>query len=158
MAFRKILWPTDESEPALLALRQAVELAGIFDAELFALRVIAQVPVLPQTSFAYPEPATFNVPQYEEELRKVVEQNVQKTIAENVPEDMMIRSSVLFGETHRTIIDFVREKKIELIVMATHGRTGFAHLFLGSVAEKVLRHSPVPVLTVPAAAMEKSAE
>lgn len=157
MAFRKILWPTDESEHSLLALRQAVELAGIFAAELFALRVIAQVPVIPQTSFAYPEPATFNVPQYEEELLKAVEQNIRKTLDEHVPADMVVRSSVLLGEPHRTIIDFVEEKNIDLIVMATHGRTGFAHLLLGSVAEKVLRHSPVPVLTVPAAGKGKSA-
>jgi nucleotide-binding universal stress UspA family protein len=80
--------------------------------------------------------------------------NLEKIIMENVPEGITVITEVRVGDPHQCIIDFVREKKIELIVMATHARKGMAHFFLGSVAEKVLRNSPVPVLAVPAAPAE----
>jgi universal stress protein A len=55
---------------------------------------------------------------------------------------------VVVGIPYRKIVEVAADEKLDLIVMATHGRTGFSHLFLGSVAEKVVRTAPCPVLTI----------
>ena len=59
-----------------------------------------------------------------------------------------IETEVLFGHGARTIAEYAAERGADLIVMGTHGRTGFAHLLLGSVAERLVRTAPCPVLTV----------
>jgi nucleotide-binding universal stress UspA family protein len=59
-----------------------------------------------------------------------------------------IETEVLFGHGARTIAEYAAERGVDLIVMGTHGRTGFAHLLLGSVAERLVRTAPCPVLTV----------
>jgi len=59
-----------------------------------------------------------------------------------------VRRAVRHGEPSREIVRYAREEKIDLVLMATHGRTGLSHVLMGSVAEKVIRHSPIPVLTV----------
>ena len=61
----------------------------------------------------------------------------------------------LSGREDEEIVEFACEKGLDLIVMGTHGRTGVKHAFVGSVAERVLRHSPIPVFVIPA--KEKSA-
>jgi len=63
------------------------------------------------------------------------------------------------GFAYEEIMRFVDEEEIDLIVMATHGRTGLPHIIMGSVAERVVRHSPVPVLTIkPLKVQEQSRE
>jgi nucleotide-binding universal stress UspA family protein len=59
-----------------------------------------------------------------------------------------VETEVLFGHGARTIAEYAADRGINLIVMGTHGRTGFAHLLLGSVAERLVRTAPCPVLTV----------
>jgi nucleotide-binding universal stress UspA family protein len=154
MAFKVLLWPSDASPSALEALQTAVEMAKTYQARLYALQVVNSVPMLSDDGFMPPAPMAFNVPKYEEELIMGAKKNLEKIIMENVPEGITVITEVRVGDPHQGIIDFVREKKIELIVMATHARKGMAHFFLGSVAEKVLRNSPVPVLAVPAAPAE----
>lgn len=77
---------------------------------------------------------------YQEELNKFV-----KNI---IPHQTKVIEAVRFGQPHREIVDYAQCEDIDLIVIATHGRTGLTHIMLGSVAEKVVRFSPVPVLTV----------
>ena len=154
MSFNVILWPTDASKPALRALQTAVEMTEIFEAQLYALQVVNPVPTLSKDGFMPPAPMAFNVPKYEEELILAAKKSLVKTIMDMVPEGMKVITEVRAGDPQQVITDFVREKKVELIVMATHARKGMAHFFLGSVAEKVLRNSPVPVLAVPVAPTE----
>ena len=154
MAFTAILWPTDGGKAALRALKTAVELAKTHEADLFALQIIRRVPQISQTDFASTSPTVFNVPLYEEHLLKDMKTSLQKIMAKHVPKKISVESVVQFGEPAAAIVDFARQKKIDLIVMATHGRTGMTHLFLGSVAEHVIRTSPVPVLVVPAPSKE----
>jgi nucleotide-binding universal stress UspA family protein len=92
---------------------------------------------------------SFNVPKYEQELVENTQKALDVTIADKVPEGINVVAEVRTGEPHDVIIDFIKEKKVELVVMATHGRSGISHFFLGSVVEKVLRRTPVPVLTIP---------
>jgi len=156
MSFKAILWPTDSSPPSVQALQTAVEIAEKYEAQLYAIQVVNPVPLLAQsgTGFAPSGPMPFNVPLYEKELVRAAKEKLEKTVAEQVPEGISAASEVLLGEPHEAIIEFVRERDIDLIVMATHGRTGFSHLLLGSVAEKVIRNSPVPVLAVPVKTQE----
>ena len=69
---------------------------------------------------------------------------IQTRIGEQVPVKVMLRRGVPFVE----IIDSARKCKADLIVMGTHGRTGLRQMLIGSVAEKVMRHAPCPVMTV----------
>ncbi len=149
MSYKKILWPTDGSKPALNALQMALELAKTFQSELYAMQVVPSVPMLSQNGFTPQAPLAFDVPLYEKELEQNTKESLEKTIAEHVPKKITVKSAVELGEPADGIVDFARREKVELIVMATHGRKGFDHFLLGSVAEKVIRNSPVPVLTVP---------
>jgi len=149
MPFKVILWPSDATSSAFDALKTAVEMAKTHQADLYALQVVYPVPMLSKEGFMPPAPMAFNVPKYEEELIRGTKKSLEEAIADKVPEGINVKVEVRAGEPHQVIIDFVREKKIQLIVMATHARKGMAHFFLGSVAEKVLRNSPVPVLAVP---------
>ena len=67
-----------------------------------------------------------------------------------VPEEIQnrVETTILFGVPFVEIIKMAREKDIDLIVIGTHGRTGLAHMLIGSVAEKVVRKAPCPVLSV----------
>ena len=67
-----------------------------------------------------------------------------------------IAAEIVIGHPSEDIIEYAAKNKIDLIIMATHGRTGLAHVILGSVAERVVQHSPVPVVMVRPAQMVKS--
>jgi nucleotide-binding universal stress UspA family protein len=69
-----------------------------------------------------------------------------------------IESMLVTGETWRRILDVVKDRGVDLVVMGTHGRRGVSRVLLGSVAEKVVRLSPVPVVTVPAEAERRTRE
>ena len=80
------------------------------------------------------------------------EEDVERDVAEffrtHVPAEMNAIAVLRKGEPYREIIRFAEEENADLIILATHGRTGLSHMLMGSVAEKVVRHSSVPVLTV----------
>lgn len=156
LPFTAILWPTDESRSALLALEAAIEMAETSGARLYALQVVGEVPTIPETGFASAGVSTgFDVVLYQRELVKTAQRMLDETVAEHVPRSVNVEAHVLLGWPADTIVRFVAEKKVDLIVMATHGRTGFSRFMLGSVTEKVIRQSPVPVLAIPAAPEER---
>ena len=142
-SFRRILVPHDFSAPATQALRMAAALASTHGGTLTVLHVIVPfyVPAdLPLGLGAdqLPPPASF-VP----EQRRRLERLVTRVLGEDAPP---VKVAVEVGDPARCILDAAR--RADAVVMATAGRTGLAHLLIGSVAEKVVRHSPVPVLTV----------
>lgn len=73
---------------------------------------------------------------------------LQKFIAENTDEFTVVEPALAYGSPAAEIIRYAAEHKIDLIVIATHGRTGLSHVVVGSIAERIVRVSPVPVLTV----------
>jgi nucleotide-binding universal stress UspA family protein len=155
MSYKKILWTTDGSENALSSLPTAVYLAKTFQAHLYALHVVARVPMLSEDGFTPPAPMTFDVPGYEQELVGKMKKYLEKTIKDQAPELPGVENVVEVGDPADTIVDFAKRNGIDLIVMSTHGRRGVKHMLLGSVAEKVIRHSPAAVLTVPSAKKSK---
>lgn len=139
---KRILVPTDFSEFSLAGMDYVISLSVLYDAQIFLLNVIDHEPTL-----------TFHTVDLHSET--LLRDNTRKaeaylsTIIKQKFQDMKnILPMVRHGDPARVIVKVAREEGVDLIIMATHGRTGFAHVLLGSVAEKVVRHSSIPVLTV----------
>jgi nucleotide-binding universal stress UspA family protein len=128
--FRKILVPTDFSPTSDVALDYAREIAGRFGASLHLLHVLEEQ--LMPGPFAFEE----------------AKARLTRRMARREGDVAAASAQVVGGRGADTIIDYAEELGIDLIVMGTHGRTGLAHLLIGSVAERVLRSAPCPVLTV----------
>jgi universal stress protein A len=127
MRFTEILFPTDFSSASEAAGRVAREMAVQAGARL---HVVYVVPPITEPSLAA------------ETLTR---------IARSLGEGLTVETALLSGWAGKNIVDYARDKHIDLIVLGTHGRTGVSHAILGSVAETVVRLAPCLVLTVPAA-------
>ncbi|QDT31841.1 universal stress protein [Thalassoglobus polymorphus] len=147
---KRILFPTDFSECAEAAAVYASDLASRYDAELQVLHVIHDVSLdVPDFGMGLAFPGYLeNLPQRRKEISSAVKQSLELLISQ-FPEGLKaVDSHMKFGNPISEILEFVETQDIDLIVMGTHGRTGFSHAILGSVAERVLRHAQCPVLTI----------
>jgi nucleotide-binding universal stress UspA family protein len=141
-SLRKILVPHDFSPAATQALKVAVDLAARERGRVTVLHVLTPLysgPGYPTREEIDWTPPAEMVREREGRLRKMVEAALGRRAAR-------VTCRAVLGETTPAILDAA--KGMDLIVMATLGRTGLAHLLIGSVAEKVVRHSAIPVLTV----------
>ncbi len=143
MKFNKILVPTDFSESAQYALPYAVDLAEKYQASLHLLHVVE--PIIAPVDFAW---GTYSYPDIEKQLSGYVEESLAKIIKDMIPKEQVCESTSLHGKPWREIITFAREQEMDLIVMATHGLSGFSHALYGSTAEKIVRKAPCQVLVV----------
>jgi nucleotide-binding universal stress UspA family protein len=143
LPIQRILCPTDFSGPACTGVRTASELAGHFGAELLLVNVIPVVPPLP------PDPNyVFKIPEYERYLHADAEKQLRKVREEMVAKNVKVRTMVGHGSAAEEIVRISKAEGVDLIVISTHGSTGLEHWVFGSVAEKVVRLSERPVLTV----------
>jgi nucleotide-binding universal stress UspA family protein len=140
----RILVPTDFSKSSRNALTYGAEFARRFSAELHLLHVVQDLALFVPEAIMLMPPMITPVEQFISAARTALDRAVQ----ELAMPDVRIIPEVAEGAAFERIVHFAREKDIDLIVMGTHGHTGLAHLFLGSVAEKVVRRAPCPVLTV----------
>jgi len=122
------------------ALELASQLAKQNSATVFLLTVIG---VPPAAAVELPPVPVFPNPEFEAESRRRLEAIAQDKLT-GVPYETFVAS----GNAAPEILNLAAARKIDLIVMGTHGRTGVKHFLLGSVAERVVRESPVPVLTI----------
>ena len=136
--FTRILVPTDFSRPSERALEQALVLARTFDARLVLLHVWS----MPYT--AYSEGLAWPVDDMKRAAQEALDEAHRKVMKVYPKTDAILRQ----GGEWLQIIEAVAEHQIDLVVMGTRGRRGLPHLFMGSVAERVVRMSPVPVMTV----------
>jgi nucleotide-binding universal stress UspA family protein len=158
-----ILWPTDGGEPSCKALEAAIAIAEKYNARIYALRVVAPVPPLagpgyaPMVGAGYESMAIkgYDVPLYQQELLKSAENDLSQVVAKKVPKKIKITREVKIGTPAEVIIEFAREKNIDIIIMATHGRTGISRFMIGSVAEKTIRQSTIPLLVIPAVSAKR---
>lgn len=138
--YNRILVPTDGSEHTDQTVEHAIDLAQRYDADVYALYVINT------GAMASPEP------EFREEFISVGEdlggQAVNAIAEAGAAAGVNVTTAVIRGVPYEEILDYTDENDIDLIVMGTHGRTGLRHFLLGSVAERVIRHTPVPVLLV----------
>ena len=141
---KRILVPTDFSDPSAEALASAMELAKAANA------VVDLVHVAVEASFALPPP--IDVATVPIDMTKVMERVTDGLRAEEkrVQEaGLRCETAMLIGRPDAEIVARATATGAELIVMGTHGRSGLAHALLGSVAERVVQHAPCAVLIVP---------
>jgi nucleotide-binding universal stress UspA family protein len=136
---RTILVPTDFSATSDAALEYAREVAERFGASLHLLHVL-------QDPFVNGPLATEAYLTDTPGVRTTILEDAKARIAHRLT--ATDHAEVVFGRGAETIVEYAADRRIDLIVMGTHGRTGMAHLLLGSVAERVVRTAPCPVLTV----------
>ncbi|UCF36299.1 MAG: universal stress protein [Acidobacteriota bacterium] len=140
---KRVLAPTDFSDVSVETVRNASELAGHFGAELMVAHVIPPIPTLPSDPHY-----NFEVPAYQDALRENAERQLADTISNQVAQGIRTRTLVSYGDPAREIVRLAEEEEVDLIVIATHGLTGWQHIVFGSVAEKVVRTARCAVLTV----------
>jgi universal stress protein A len=140
----RILCPTDFSEGSLQALSAATDIATRLGAELSVIHVLPILSALPtDPNFV------FEVHQRQDLLYEDMEKRLQEMTRKSSKEkSMQGRVFVEHGEAAGEIVRVAEEQKIDLIVIATFGKTGWRRLAFGSVTEKVVRLAPCPVLVV----------
>ena len=142
---KKIVCPTDFSQPSIAALRAACELAEHFDAELRLLHVFPLTPVLSSDIMALS--ASAYTPSVEER-RAQAQGQIAGLINEYVPKNVRTVTEVRIGDAPENITNCAADNDADLIVIGTHGETGWRFLAIGSVAAKVVRMAHRPVLTI----------
>jgi universal stress protein A len=152
MKIKRILAPTDFSPPSLAAVDQAVALARTFGAELVLL-FVQETPYFGSEPDPYVVSANFRL--LFEERQRVARQQMEALHAKIGKRRVRCRAVLGGGNPAAQILATARKTNVDLIVMATHGRTGAQRLFLGSVAEKVVRGARCPVLTLRAASVPR---
>jgi nucleotide-binding universal stress UspA family protein len=149
--FKHILVPTDFGEAAEGALDVAVTVASKFEARLTLLHVSW----LPVTAYvAYGDELPWPTDAFAEQAEKELDARASAARSRY----LNIDSRVVKGEAWEEILRAASEGAVDLIVMGTHGRRGLSRVFLGSVAEKIVRLAPIPVLTVPSKEEQRARE
>jgi len=145
MKIKRILVPVDFSAHSLQALDYAVELSKPFKASLMLIHVI--------------EPIYYTVPDFAggaagalagvlDEQRRAAKEQLLRLEQRYAQRRVRLRALLQTGMAYQAIADTAKQLRVDLIVMATHGRTGLTHLLMGSVAERVVRAASCPVLTL----------
>ena len=134
-----VVVPWDFSEHAQEALDKAIELTQ--DAGQIRVVHVARIPMLVG-------PGMLASSTDEEALKKNSEQRFRESVANNPLCEGISYTTLVDDEQGRTICDFASEHSADLIVISSHGRTGIARLAIGSVAERVVRYAPCPVLVL----------
>ncbi len=142
MRFHSILVPTDFSRQAAGAIDMAIDLATRYGSRLKLLHVFAPLGVIVPEGF---------VPAGADEIERIVEatrERMEPDRARALASGIYVTCDTVQGAAATEIVEVAREGAHDLIVMGTHGRTGLRRLLLGSVAERVVRGAPCPVLVV----------
>lgn len=145
-----VLAPVDFSDPSLDAVESAADVAARFDAGLLLVHVVPALPRLP------PDVSIFREGEYEERLHGEAAKRIGELSAKYSSRGIAIRTEVgLANDVSMEILRIGERHQADLIVMATHGMTRWNRLVFGSVAEKVVRTSSIPVLVLRASSVGK---
>jgi nucleotide-binding universal stress UspA family protein len=145
LPLRRIVCPTDFSPAAANGIAGATELSRHFQAELVLVHVLPVLPAVPSDPNF-----TFEVPEYERALHADAERRLAALAADLGAHGTAVRTAIGHGDAGAEIVRLAADEAADLIVIATHGTTGWRHAMFGSVAEKVVRLARRPVLTIPA--------
>lgn len=139
---KRILFATDFSETSTYAATHALLLARTFSAELHVLHVLeTEIPIMM-------DGVTFLPTNYFDEIEKQSADRLESVIASEDRDKLSVTLVMRRGAPFPEIVRYASDQKMDLIVLGTHGRGALAHVFLGNVAEKVVRKAPCPVLTI----------
>ena len=145
LPIEKILWPTDFSEASYEALRTADTVALHFSAELVLVHIIPPVPLIP----AYDAPAAGAAgTAFLKEIEATARESLDKVALERVSDEVTLRKVIGHGNPADEIVEEAHGENTDLIVIATHGLAGWRQFIFGSVAEKVIKMAPCPVLSI----------
>lgn len=147
MDFQRILVPVDYSDHCLSALHYAAALAQRFEGKLHIVHVWDRPTYISDAVLV-------GHGHDQRSLGEMIRENAEREMREflskvNLPAAVLASERLLSGDPATALLKEIEKEKYDLVVVGTHGREGFAHLLLGSVAEKLVRHSPAPVLVVP---------
>lgn len=141
---RRIVHPSDFSSASSAAFRKAIEVAKADRAELMIVNVIA--PIVPIAGDGYLSPKMY------EDLRASAvawsRKQLLKLVAKAKQRRVRAKGFILEGPAHEQIIRFAKSRHADMVIMGTHGRSGFQKLLLGSVAGRVVSGARCPVMTV----------
>jgi nucleotide-binding universal stress UspA family protein len=140
LQLKHLLVPVDFSEPSEKALKYATRFAEQFGSTVTLLHVIQ--PMVYPADFGYPATP---IQTLDEAVQKQIQERLE-TLGHRVAADA--RALIRVGQPYNEITLAAQELNVDLIIIATHGRTGLKHVLLGSTAERVVRYAPCPVLTL----------
>jgi nucleotide-binding universal stress UspA family protein len=144
IALKHLLLATDFSEPSAAALDYAKAFADAFDATIHVLHVVEDLAAHAWTTEVY----VAALPGVHEELERQARARLDAVFSAEELTRFRVRLELRLGSPFVEIVRYARDQQIDLIIMGTHGRGPIAHVLLGSVAERVVRKAPCPVLTV----------
>ena len=141
--YKNILVPTDFSDGSKNALNHAKDIAKSMGAKIHLVNVIQ--PVIYPTGIEVAHESLLNL---EKDLEENAKNQLKKVEAELDAEQIDYSCSILMGDAHEQIIEYANNENTDLIVIATHGASGFEHFLFGSTTEKVIRKAKCPTLVV----------
>jgi nucleotide-binding universal stress UspA family protein len=145
ITLKQILVATDFSEPADAALTYGRALARNFGSTLHVVHVVGPVPVAVYGAEAY----AFSTTELQQDIEEAARKQLNDLLIDNDVPPLPAKAALITSETPAlAIVDYATREHIDLIITGTHGRGAVAHLLMGSVAERVVRTAPCPVLTV----------
>jgi len=148
LPFRTILAPTDFSDPSTYGVQAAKELARRERAECILIHVVAPVRAIPPSG--PPAHSGLEMSGVMQELEASARSSLDDMVASMIAEGIRARGMVVQGTPAEEIATAAETEKADVIVIATHGWTGWRRFVFGSVAEKMVRLASCPVLTIPA--------
>jgi nucleotide-binding universal stress UspA family protein len=143
LEIKKILVPIDFSDYSKNSLKYAVNFANQFNSEITLIYVVE--PVIYPPDFSMGQIA---IPSVNAEWDLKAKEELEKLGKQEIPESIKVSIKIRTGKPFLEIIDTAAEENVDLIIIATHGHSGVEHILFGSTAEKVVRKSPCPVLTL----------
>lgn len=142
ISIRNILCPIDYSVYSEMALKYAIEFAEKYQAKLYLMHV------LDIRVYDINNPELYNINIVDEETIEKLRERLLRCVNEDTRGRISVEALIIQGVPFAEIIKVSKEYRIDLIVIGTHGRTGLSHAIMGSVAEKIVRKAPCPVLTI----------
>jgi nucleotide-binding universal stress UspA family protein len=146
LPIKNILCPTDFSDPSYEALKAADELAVHFGATLHIVNVVPLVPIVEAPIGV--ESASFNVASYQQELEGQAQKSLKNLVEQKISLGVAAVTEVLIGNAAGEVMRYAGEKGIDMIVIATHGLSGWRRFISGSTTEQIVRQASCPVLTI----------
>ena len=143
--FKKILCSTDFSEPSYAGLEAACDLARNYSGQLILVHVVEPIPT---AAVPIGDHSGFNVAVHQRVLKENAEGSIRDLVEKRLPRGVPVKTVIAEGDPANQIVRVADAEKVDIIVIATHGRTGWRHVVYGSVAERVVRLAGPAVLTI----------
>ena len=144
--YKKVLFCTDFSENSDYAFEFAYGIAKRDEGLLYILHVI---PHNPQQTYVDTMIDSETLERIQKNIEEDLDNNYRERYEKKIGGEIKFEIVTKSGREDEEILKFAKDEKVDIIVVGTHGKTGIEHVFFGSVAEKVLRHSPVPLFVIP---------